>query len=201
MVTADIFALFPILKEKYSFFWASQVVLSWNSITSTSFVVTLPKAYLTSHSRMSGCRWVITPSWLSRSLRFFLYRSVLILIPKKGNAEECSNYCAIALISHASKVMLKILQARFQQYVNQQIPDGQAGLEKAEEPQIKLPNLLDHRKSKRIPEKHLLLLYWLCQSLWLCGSQQAVENSSRDGNTRPPDLPPEKPVCRSRSSS
>ena len=161
MVTADIFALFPILKEKYSFFWASQVVLSWNSITSTSFVVTLPKAYLTSHSRMSGCRWVITPSWLSRSLRFFLYRSVLILIPKKGNAEECSNYCAIALISHASKVMLKILQARFQQYVNRELPDVQAGFKKGRGTRDQCQHLLDHRKSKRIPEKHLLLLHWL----------------------------------------
>ena len=46
------------------------------------------------------------------------------------------------------------------------------------------------------PEKHLLLLYWLCQSLWLCGSQQTVENFSRDGNTWPPDLSPEKSVCR-----
>ena len=60
---------------------------------------------------------------------------------------------------------------------------------------------LDHRKSNRVPEKHLLLLYWLCQSLWLCGSQQNVENSSRDGNTRPPYLPLEKSVCRSRSKS
>ena len=49
--------------------------------------------------------------------------------------------------------------------------------------------------------KLYLLIYWLCQSLWLCGSQQAAENSSRDGNTRPPDLPPEKSVCRSRSNS
>ena len=60
---------------------------------------------------------------------------------------------------------------------------------------------LDHRKSKRILEKHLLLLQWLYQSLWLCGSQQILENSERDGNTRPPDLPPEKSVCRSRSNS
>ena len=50
------------------------------------------------------------------------------------------------------------------------------------------------RKSKRVPEKHLLLLNWLCQSLWLRGSQQTVENSLRDGNTRLPDLPPEKSV-------
>ena len=56
--------------------------------------------------------------------------SVFILIPKKGNAKECSNYCTIALISHASKVMLKILQARLQQYVNCELPDGQAGFRK-----------------------------------------------------------------------
>ena len=57
-------------------------------------------------------------------------RSVLIPIPKKGNAKECSNYCTIALISHASKVMLKILQARLQQYVNRELPDVQAGVRK-----------------------------------------------------------------------
>ena len=66
-------------------------------------------------------------------------RSVFIPIPKKGNAKECSHYRTIALISHASKVMLKILQARLQQYVNHEIPDVQLVLEKAEEPQIKLP--------------------------------------------------------------
>ena len=59
--------------------------------------------------------------------------------PKKGNAKECSNYRTIALISHASKVMLKILQARLRQYVNCELLDVQAGLEKAEEPEIKLP--------------------------------------------------------------
>ena len=66
-------------------------------------------------------------------------RSVFIPIPRKGNAKDCSNDHTIALISHASKVMLKILQARFQQYVNRELPDLQAGLEKAEEPEIKLP--------------------------------------------------------------
>ena len=72
-------------------------------------------------------------------------------------------------------------------------------LEKAEEPEIRLPTSVGSLKSKRISEKHLL--YWLCQSLWLCGSQQTVENSSRDGNTRPPDLPPKKSVCRSRMNN
>ena len=57
-------------------------------------------------------------------------RSVFIPIPKKGNAKECSNYCTSALISHASKVMLKILQARLQQYVNSELPDAQAGYRK-----------------------------------------------------------------------
>ena len=57
-------------------------------------------------------------------------RSVFIPIPEKGNAKECSNYCTIALISHASKVMLKILQARLQQYVNHELPDVQAGCRK-----------------------------------------------------------------------
>ena len=68
-----------------------------------------------------------------------LEKSAFIPNPKKGNAKGCSNYHTIALISHASKVMLKILQARLQQYVNHELPDVQAGLRKAEEPEIKLP--------------------------------------------------------------
>ena len=66
-------------------------------------------------------------------------RSVFIPIPKKGNAKECSNCCTITLISHANKVMLKILQYRLQQYVNREFPDVQADFRKAEEPEIKLP--------------------------------------------------------------
>ena len=61
-------------------------------------------------------------------------RSVFIPIPQKGNVKECSNYRTIELISHASKVMLKILHTRLQQYVNYELPDVQADLEKAEEP-------------------------------------------------------------------
>ena len=80
-------------------------------------------------------------------------RSVFIPIPKKGNAKECSNYRTIVLISHASKVMLKILQARLQQYVNCELPDVQAGFRKGRGTR----DLLDHRKSKRVQEKHLLL--------------------------------------------
>ena len=92
-------------------------------------------------------------------------RSVFSLILKKGNAKECSHYRTIALISHASKVMLKILQARLQQYVNHELPDVQAGFRKGRGTKIKLPTstgLLEKQESSR---KHLFLLYWLCQSL------------------------------------
>ena len=116
-------------------------------------------------------------------------RSVFIPIRKKGNAKKCSNYCTIALISHTSKVMLKILQARLQQYMDHELPDGSGWFYKRQRNQkSNCEHPLDHRKSKRIPGKHLFLLYRLCQSLWLCGSPQTVENSERDGNTRPPDL-------------
>ena len=91
-------------------------------------------------------------------------RSVFILIPKKGNAKECSNYCTIALISHASKVMLKILQAKFQQSVNRELPDIQAGFRKGRRSRDQISNtcwiIKKARKFKKKKTKpHLLLLY------------------------------------------
>ena len=83
-------------------------------------------------------------------------RSVFITIPMKGNAKECSKYRIIVLISHASKVMLKILQARLQQYVNCEIPDVQ---ERQRNQRSNCQHWLDDQKSKRVPEKHLFLLY------------------------------------------
>ena len=68
-------------------------------------------------------------------------RSEFIPIPKKGNAKECSNYCTIALISDASKVMLKILQARLQQYVNHELPDVQAGFRKGRGTRDQMANI------------------------------------------------------------
>ena len=82
-------------------------------------------------------------------------RSVFIPVAKKGNAKECSHYCIIALISHASKVMLKILQARLQQYMNCEVPDVQAGFRKQRSQISNCQHLLDHRKSKRVSEKLL----------------------------------------------
>ena len=87
-------------------------------------------------------------------------RSVFIPIPKKSNAKECSNYHTIALISHASKEMLKILQARLQQYMNHEVPDVQAGFRKGRGTRDQIANICwIIKKSKRIPEKHLFLLY------------------------------------------
>ena len=127
--------------------------------------------------------------------------SVFIPIPKKGNAKECSNYHTIVLISHTSKIMLKILQATLQQYLNLELPDLQAGFRKGRGTRDQIANIRWIMEKARVPEKHLFLLYWLCQSLWLCGSQETVENSERDGNTRPPDQPLEKPIYRSGSNS
>ena len=125
-------------------------------------------------------------------------RSVFIPIPKKGNAKECSNYRTVALISHASKVMLKILQARLQQYVNHELPDVQAGFRKGRGTRVQITNIRWIIEKARVPEKHIFLLYWLCQSLCVDHNKR---NSERDENTRPPDLPPEKSVCGSGSNS
>ena len=128
-------------------------------------------------------------------------RSVFITIPKKGNAKECSNYCTIVLISHASKVMVKILQTMFQQYVNHELPDVQAGFRKERGTRDQIANIRwIIEKAREFQKKNLLLLYWTHQSRWLCGSQRTVENSSRDGNNRLPYLLSEKSVCRSRSN-
>ena len=79
---------------------------------------------------------------------------------KKSNAKECLNYCTIALISHASKVMLKILQARLEQYVNCELPDVQAGFRKGRGTRDQIANIRwIMEKARRVPEKHLFLLY------------------------------------------
>ena len=80
-------------------------------------------------------------------------KSVFIPVPKKGNAKECSNYCTIALISHTSKVMLKIHQTRLQQYMNHELPDVQAGFKKAEAPGIKLPTSVGSPKKQESSRK------------------------------------------------
>ena len=82
-----------------------------------------------------------------------------IPVAKKGNAKECSNYHTIALISRASKVMLKILQARLQQYVNRELPDVQAGFRKGRGTRDQIANIRWIMEKARVPEKPLFLLY------------------------------------------
>ena len=94
-------------------------------------IVMLLKAHLTSHSRMSDSRWVIIPSWLSGSWRSFLHSS---------SVYSC-HLISSALISHASKVMLKILQVRLQQYMNQELPDVQAWFRKGRGTRDQIANI------------------------------------------------------------
>ena len=86
-------------------------------------------------------------------------RSVSIPIPKKGNTKECSNYCTIARISHASKVIFKIFQARLQQYVNHELPDVQAGFRKGRGTRDQIANILWIMEKSREFQKSIYLLY------------------------------------------
>ena len=127
-------------------------------------------------------------------------RSLFIPIPKKDNAKECSNYHTIALISHASKVMLKILQDRLQQYVNREIPDVQAGFRKGRGTRDQIANIHWIIKKAREFQKIIYFCFIDYGKAFDCVDHNKLENSSRDRNTRPPYLPPEKSVCRSRSN-
>ena len=104
-------------------------------------------------------------------------RSVFIPIPKKGNAKECSNYRTIACISHASKVLLKILQARLQQYVNWELPHDQAGFRKGRETRDQIANIHWIIEKAREFQKNIYFSFIDQAKALLCGSQQTVENS------------------------
>ena len=98
-------------------------------------------------------------------------RSVLIAIPKKGNAKEWSNYCTIALISHASKVMFKIFQARLQQYVNCELPDVQAGFRKSRGTRDQIANICWIIKKVREFWKNIYFCFIDYAKALDCGSQ------------------------------
>ena len=127
--------------------------------------------------------------------------SVFIPIPKKGNSKECSNYHTIALISHASKVMLKILQARLQQYVNHDLPDVQAGFRKGRGTRVQIANIRCIIKKSREFQKSFYFCFIDYAKAFNCVDHNKLWKILRDGNTRPPDLPLEKPVYRSGSNS
>ena len=127
-------------------------------------------------------------------------RSVSIPIPRKGNAKECSNYCTIALISYASKRMLKILWARLQQYVNWELPDVQAEFRKGRGTRDQIANIHWIIEKAREFRKNIYFINYA--KVFDCvDHNQLWKFLARDGNTRPPYLPPEKAICRSRSNS
>ena len=119
-------------------------------------------------------------------------KSVFIPIPKKCNAKEWSNYHTIALISHASKVMLKILQANLQQFVNCELPDVQAGFRKGRGTRDQIANIRWIMEKAREFQKNIYFCFIDCAKAFDCVDHNKLENSERDGNTRPPDLPLEK---------
>ena len=129
-------------------------------------------------------------------------RSVFILNPKKGNAKECSDYCKISLISHASKVMLKILQARLQQYMNWELPDAQTGFRKGRTTRNQIANncwIIESAKQLHTQKStSASFTTWKPLSVWTTTNWKILK---RDGTTRPPYLPPETSVCRSRHNS
>ena len=127
-------------------------------------------------------------------------RSVFIPIPSKGNAQECSNYHTIALISHTSKVMLKILQARLQQHMNCELPDVQAGFRKGKGTRDQIANICWIIEKKQENSRRTLTSLTTLKSLTMCITTNCGKFFKR-WNTRPPDLPLEKSVCRSRSNS
>ena len=128
-------------------------------------------------------------------------KSVFIPIPQNGNAKECSNYCTIALISHTSKIILKILQAKLQQYVNCELPDVQAGFRKGRGTREQIANICWIFKKAREFQKNIYICLINYAKAFDCVDHNKLWKILRDGNTRPPDLPPEKSVCRSRSNS
>ena len=126
-------------------------------------------------------------------------RSVFIPIPKKGNAQNCSSYCTIALVSHSSKIMFKILQARLQQYVNRELPDVQAGFRKVRGTRYQIANICwIIKKAREFQTISALLTMPKPLTVWItinCGK------FFKRWEYQTTCLPPEQSVCRSRSNS
>ena len=118
-----------------------------------------------------------------------------------SNPKECSNCRTIALISHASKVILKILQAKLQQNMNHELPDVQAGFRKGRGTRDQIVNIRCIIEKAREFQKNIYFCFVDYAKAFDCVDHNKLENSSRDDNTRPPYVPLEKSVCRSRSNS
>ena len=127
--------------------------------------------------------------------------SVFIPIPNKGNAKECSNYRTIAVISHASKVMLKILQARLQQYVNRELPDVQDGFRKGRGTRDQIASIHWIMEKAREFQKNIYLCFIDYAKAFDSVDHNKLYKILRVGNTRPSELCLEKSIGRSGSNS
>ena len=127
-------------------------------------------------------------------------RSVFIPIPKKSNVKECANYNTITLISHASKVMIKIIQASLQQYMNQELPDIQAVFRKGRGTRGQIANTCWILERKELQQKPLLSFIDDTKTLDCVDYSNLWKVLKTDENTRLAYLSPEKLVCRSRSN-
>ena len=126
-------------------------------------------------------------------------RSVFIPFPKRGNAKECSTHHTITLISHASKVMLKVFQARLQQHMNRELPNVQAGFRKGRGTRDQIVNISwVIEKARKFQKKNIYFCFidYAKAFVWI-----KLENSSRDENIKSPYLPSEILICKSRSNS
>ena len=146
----------PASEMTIRWIWVFIIIMLCYSFTTDLFI---PKKYITLFCMFlnSICQQI----WKTQQWPQDWKRSVFIPIPKKGNAKECSNYHTIALISHASTVMLKILQARLQQYVNRELPDVQAGFRKCRGTRDQIANIcwiMEKESSRKISISALLTM-------------------------------------------
>ena len=188
-----------LMKLQPSFYFKPQVLLWFYSI--------LIKKN-TKQSRTETFSWNYISSFTSNTQPPVVYqwpqdrkRSVFIPIPKKGNAKQCSNYRTIVLISHISKVVLKILQARLQQSMNCELPDVQAGFRKARGSRDQIANIHFIIEKARQFQKNIYFCFIDCAKAFDCVDHNKLWKILRDGNTRLPDLPPKKSVWRAGSNS
>ena len=121
--------------------------------------------------------------------------------PKERQSKECSNYHTMALISHASQAVLKILQARLKHYMNHELPDVLAGFRKGRGTRDQIANICWIIEKAREFQKNIYFCFIGYAKAFDCVNHSKLENFSRDGNARPPDLPPEKSAYRSKSNS
>ena len=161
-------------------------------------------------SHMMSCLWNCQTVFRSGSHLTFLPTGKLSSGHRTGKGQFSfqfqrkampKNAHTIALISQARRVMLKILQAGLQQYVNHELPDVKAGFRKGGGTRDQIANIRWITEKAREFQKNIYFCFTDCAKAFDCGSPYTMENSSRDGNTRPPDLPLEKSICRSGSNS